>query len=538
MGKHRIVHKVLAWRRWRASNLPSNFYLRSRRPLYPSKMSILKGNDIPGKETQQLIPPSPNNVALESVSAMVMGGQSSKDQEFCPWRFVKYYPRLIVDIGQRKKVQKFLKLTLFEKHCWDFFCLPYPGTMDREPLLLVPSSQFQQYLKIISAHLGLQLEVPKDGPGVNFFVTFGENGTPIPRFLGRASHRDAFRELTRKTHRLPVDDLSQLTLDALQKYRKKIDELYKELDVESPSKRPDEKKPQGENRYEEKSHYALIGGRLIDEAQSYLKLRKPLEKHIMTTDSEVDTPTPSKAEDSVRFIAVDVEVWELSPLAVTEVGLAVLDTRDIADTLSGADGHGWFPLIKSYHFIIEENKHMVNHRFVNGRPMSFNFGVSEFISRNHVNRAIGKIIGDDKSDDQRPVILVGHDVDRDLEYITKLGYNIWKVPQVIQTTHNPIDTLPMFYQFKDSGIGRSLGAMCEYFNLSYYNLHNAGNDATYTLQAMIAMAFKKKNSRAPFRMLNLQDQSPTEHCAPGKSPPHSNIDIARRLGNYPLGRQG
>ncbi|KAI1808604.1 hypothetical protein F4811DRAFT_177726 [Daldinia bambusicola] len=445
-------------------------------------------------ETKRMIPLNPSSMTFKYIPsmeptmarAMVMGDQSSESQEFCPWRFVKYYPRLIVDNDQRQRVQKFLELNLFEKR-WDFFCLPYPGIMDREPLLLVPSSQFLEYLNIISANLGLQLDVPKDGPSVNFFVTFGENDTPVPRFLGHASHRDTFKELTRKTHRLPADDLSQLTVDALQKYRKKIDELYKVVGVEKPSKKPDEEMPE-----KEKPSYRIIGGRLIEEAQSYLKLRKPLEDlarlDIMTTGSDVDTPTPLKVEDSVRFIAVDVETWELSPLAITEVGLAILDTRDIANTLSGVAGHGWFPLIKSYHFIIEEHKHMVNHRFVNGSPMSFNFGVSELVSRNDVNRAIGKIIGDDKSDDQRPIIMVGHGVEQDLKCITRLGYNIRKVPQVIQT----MDTLPMFYQFKGSVTEGSLGAMCEYFNLSYYNLHNAGNDATYTLQAMISMAYRGK----------------------------------------------
>lgn len=87
-------------------------------------------------------------------------------------------------------------------------------------------------------------------------------------------------------------------------------------------------------------------------------------------------PAPFRTDDSVRFVCVDVEAWERATHIVTEVGLAILDTRDIRGVPPGGVGYGynWFPLVKSYHFRIREHIDKVNHQFVAGCPESFHFG--------------------------------------------------------------------------------------------------------------------------------------------------------------------
>lgn len=95
---------------------------------------------------------------------------------------------------------------------------------------------------------------------------------------------------------------------------------------------------------------------------------------ITATDWNVDMPVPFKAESSIRFVSVDIEAWEQSTNVITEVGLAILDTQDTINVPPGRDGYGWFPLIKSHHFIIEEHKYKINYKYVHGCPEQFNFG--------------------------------------------------------------------------------------------------------------------------------------------------------------------
>lgn len=51
-----------------------------------------------------------------------------------------------------------------------------------------------------------------------------------------------------------------------------------------------------------------------------------------------------------------------------------------------------------------------------------------------------------------------------------------------------IDTKDMFQRVQCSSDGRSLEFVCSELGIPGRNFHNAGNDAMYTIRAMIAMA--------------------------------------------------
>lgn len=104
-----------------------------------------------------------------------------------------------------------------------------------------------------------------------------------------------------------------------------------------------------------------------------------------------------------------------------------------------------------------------------------------------IARAVGRIIGDKDSEDQRPVIIVGHAVSQDLDYLTMIGYKHWDVPQIV----DEVDTRDMFQRLERNLDGRGLSTMCHNLDIYGHDYHNAGNDAVYTLQAMIAMAIKR-----------------------------------------------
>ena len=79
-------------------------------------------------------------------------------------------------------------------------------------------------------------------------------------------------------------------------------------------------------------------------------------------------------EESVVFVCVDVEAYERDAKIITEVGIATLDTQDIAHVVPGEGGTNWRSCIRARHFIIKEHQHYKNGEFVAGCPDKFEFG--------------------------------------------------------------------------------------------------------------------------------------------------------------------
>jgi hypothetical protein len=80
-------------------------------------------------------------------------------------------------------------------------------------------------------------------------------------------------------------------------------------------------------------------------------------------------------EDSVIFISIDVESFERDHNLITEIGIATLDTADLATVSPGKGGTNWMSLIRARHFRIKEYEHLKNHEFVHGCAENFQFGL-------------------------------------------------------------------------------------------------------------------------------------------------------------------
>jgi hypothetical protein len=79
-------------------------------------------------------------------------------------------------------------------------------------------------------------------------------------------------------------------------------------------------------------------------------------------------------EASVVFVCVDVEAYERNTKLITEIGIATLDTKDIASVVPGEGGANWMSCIRARHFRINEHKHLNNVEFVAGCADRFEFG--------------------------------------------------------------------------------------------------------------------------------------------------------------------
>jgi hypothetical protein len=221
-------------------------------------------------------------------------------------------------------------------------------------------------------------------------------------------------------------------------------------------------------------------------------------------------PAPYPPLDVV-LIAVDVEAWEQNHSIITEVGIAVLDTRDIEGLALGYGGVNWINQIKARHLRIKENLSYVNSKYVNGDPERFEFGESEIVSSTQVADILTQIFlqqdsledekgaqrshqtpgGDDRNGKHvatkeiRSVGLVGHDAAADVRYLSRLGFK----PNSQSTITKVFDIQHLYHALRCDQKNKqvSLDTVLTDLSIIGWNLHNAGNDAVYTMQALIGL---------------------------------------------------
>jgi hypothetical protein len=141
-------------------------------------------------------------------------------------------------------------------------------------------------------------------------------------------------------------------------------------------------------------------------------------------------------------------------------------------------------LIKSYHFRVSENRNMRNGQFVTDAADYFMFGDSEFVSLTELPKRIGECFRHfDSHGEKRGIVLVGHDVKTDVDFLMAVGYNVGNISGL-----EVIDTTCMWKAVMGDFQSKGLGSMLHDLSIDFRHLHNAGNDAAYTLQALVKMA--------------------------------------------------
>jgi DNA polymerase III alpha subunit (gram-positive type) len=90
--------------------------------------------------------------------------------------------------------------------------------------------------------------------------------------------------------------------------------------------------------------------------------------------------------------------------------------------------------------------------------------------------------------DVRPVVLVFHDSHSDIKYLAHLGYDLYAARNVLEA----VDTQEMNKYITRADNSSALGSVLTRLKMASMHLHNAGNDAVYTLQIMIGLAVEKR----------------------------------------------
>ncbi|KAL5118762.1 hypothetical protein ACEQ8H_003265 [Pleosporales sp. CAS-2024a] len=392
----------------------------------------------------------------------------------------------------------------FWQRPWDLFYLH--DVEPAAPMILVQEAQVQNLLDEINNHLQLELHITNSQRQEGLVVQFPDHPACRPRYLGRTYTREQYDAMASSVpdrycgpgpDNGTLEDFKQVMEDLRESQRKKeakqakkqLQRLAKQTSMVDQLKR----------------------------AQRYLGLRSAHPEGVATSSTlarPVDTSqlTPFAFVQSVVFICVDVESYERAHHKITEIGIATLDTRDLRGIAPGADGQAWRKMIKARHFRIKEHCHLINHKFVSGHPDRFEFGESTFIGLDEaathiaaclkppfaahasntdeeelVHVALGKL----DLDENRNLVFLGHDTRTDVRYLQQLGYDPMKVENIIEA----MDTAKIYQAWRLDPQPASLGRILNDFDVAAWNLHNAGNDAVYTVQALLAVCVREASIR-------------------------------------------
>lgn len=186
------------------------------------------------------------------------------------------------------------------------------------------------------------------------------------------------------------------------------------------------------------------------------------------------------------LFCIDVEAWERNTKIVTEIGISIFDPRGQLSSMS--------PDIRNYHIRPKENLNRLNGRFVPNNAQRFCGGTTHVMTMAHCVEFIQHLITKYFEGDL-PCYLVGHDLRGDVQWFTTMGV---KLPEDVLK----LDTQKLIGLSTSSQT--SLGNALHHLKIPHGNLHNAGNDAFYTL--LLAIKLCDPWARLAFQLDTLYPQ--------------------------------
>ena len=445
-------------------------------------------------------------------------GQLTREKCFTPIVALSKFPYKYCGRDWSQKIATaFFDQGKFWAREWDLYYLW--DVRKEKPLVLVAEKQVQDLFKEINSELKLNLKITRQQREEGFVNQVPNHPYCTPRYLGRSLSREDYDTLTADTpeesFQLPGEpDLPSLDSDTMEEWQQMIEDMYEAQ--KNKTKRDKEKKKV--ERFLEQKAMADQFKRI----QRYLGLRPPATNRRPKMPLAIDNtlPLPYPFDRSVVFVCVDVEAWERDHQKITEVGIATLDTRVLVKIAPGVDGKDWRSKIRARHFRIKENAHLVNSEFVSGCPDRFYFGKSELISAKDAPSIVSACFhppfsarpSEDSTDDvadllenvdlneQRNIIYLGHSTQGDTTYLQQLGFNPLELTNIVET----LDSAKLYRVWHRDMQATKLGNILYDFDIPGFSLHNAGNDAVYTVQAMLAILVREASIRGSIELKEMR----------------------------------
>lgn len=414
--------------------------------------------------------------------------------------------------------------------------------------MLLPAAQVQQLLNELNQAFKINLTLPTD-PDLGLLLAFEEDGTPKPQYLGQSCSRETKDLLMTKIPESSSEESGSVTsqdqTESTKAFRAKMEAGLEASKNKTKASR-ERKRVEKIERHREWTQslkraqcYMGVHPRRVSQAENtnIPEARNQPEAPVTLPTLQLAQPAPFAFAYEPIFVCIDIESNERRHREITEIGVSTLDTLDLVNVPPGKGGENWIRWIRSRHIRIKESAHIVNNTYVSGCPNRFEFGESEFVSFRDAAKTVEgcfsppysaqvpvKFVEQAPNGEKakvtietaikeyklrpRNIVLVGHGVQSDIDYLRILGCNLFADRDCTQRSfqraprdnfQNPpprlidcFDTANMFQVLKRDSHHRALDTVLNSLGIIGWNLHNAGNDARYTLEAMVRIILKSR----------------------------------------------
>ncbi|KAL9624213.1 MAG: hypothetical protein Q9160_001460 [Pyrenula sp. 1 TL-2023] len=336
---------------------------------------------------------------------------------YCQVEFVakfpyKYLERDARDAAERVAKHFFNAGKFWESNTWSIYYLNVPGEeYSSRPLMLTPLGEVQGFIDRINEAFKSELFIPVN-PYEYFAISFYEDGTPTPRYIGKINSKDSFDDMKDSIEPPPSNygatppGAPPAVDRSFAAWRRKVQSA---AEANRRKNKALKKKRNNERLLQQQDWH-----RAMRRAERYLGLRPSArdtedvdtsrtmsweESEALRKQQEIDDgkvipklivekPAPYLFDMEPVIVCVDIESNERNHTQITEIGVSTIDTRDIRRVVPGKGAENWIRNIRSRHFRITENAHITNTAFCAGAPDKFQFGTSEFVNLEHAAEAV------------------------------------------------------------------------------------------------------------------------------------------------------
>ncbi|KAF7716877.1 Uncharacterized protein PECH_006940 [Penicillium ucsense] len=431
---------------------------------------------------------------------------------FVPARATPKLYQYFLSPGQ--DLYKMVAQTYFEgdriwQRTWDLYDLALPSG---GCLSFLPALQVKALLDEINHDLNCELALRTSHKGLVVFFKAGD-GTPSPVHVGQFDTFEGYRAMEQRmmlVKRSKADWVFDCSFEALSAFEEKITDAIMTF---------------RKGRLTPRSMYGDFmghGSRQMDRTmrgmQIYLGLRQMSHQAKSASGSKgvgsSVSMEPKRPESVVSpiFVSIDAEWKEFNSSQITELGISTLDTVDIRSIAPGSHGEKWSNFIRSHHFRISEYTTWCNRKYVKGCPDKFAFGFSRVVPQRLISDRLDEFFASlsgsgpgsanvkgkkgaastkPTASPRRKLILVGHDPHGDIKIFADRS----PLFQSLSTDRENgflevLDTQKLYRHFCSDSCDRSLENMLRGLGIKYQHLHNAGNDARFTLEALLRIAWE------------------------------------------------
>lgn len=180
-----------------------------------------------------------------------------------------------------------------------------------------------------------------------------------------------------------------------------------------------------------------------------------------------------------RLLAFDVEAYEHDQRSLLELGVAIYEIPETKEAML-ADP----PTISITHYIMEEHKRKKNGRYCANNKDNFSFGKSHYVP---TARALSLLLEEMRTPN---TAIIGHNLPADLKYLVEARFD----KESVKFTHKwfknrpTFDTQAIFKEVYLRPHQEKLEKILAFYGIPHVHMHNAGNDAYYTLLTALKLA--------------------------------------------------